>query len=140
MRNDNPFKDMTDEEIQSYASYMTKKLLADPKILIPNLEKVKLVQQIYNYAIELLEECNAEYTIDISREPITPDAVSIDIITDNLSVANKYYSVYKNVINAIDSISQYSRVDGKMSIMLEIFDVFHVVREKVDNKADFLME
>ena len=60
--------------------------------------------------------------------------MSISALWAKKSKENAYWlPLDAHLKDTADGISQYSRVDGKISVLLQIFDVFHVVREGIEN-------
>lgn len=94
------------------------------KTMLRNEIKYAEVISMQKKLKKLLDECNADYSIEILMDEVFHTSLVIKIITSNLDVAPMLYSEYQDVINKGNSIGQNILSDGKMEIEIVIQNVY----------------
>jgi len=104
---------------------MMREFLQRNQTLMLDVEKFKIVNNIYKQICELLNNNKSVYSIDFIIEPLLKRNVAIVVITDKLEVAGiNNMNMYINAISNLIEISHHGTNDGKIKMYFVVKEVF----------------
>ena len=130
---DNVFEDDTSEsQYDDVLSESIKRIIEGNKILIPDQQKLRVVEESFNYLKKILDDSGADYTMSVEMGALSHHKLVIEISTDMFYVTPKEMRNFQKLLENINSVSYDARLDEKFTICFDIFDVFTVINEDED--------
>jgi len=105
-------------------AFALKALDASKRTYMLDPLKAKTFMAVYSDIKHLLDESEAEYTINVLLEPLLKKNVAIEVLTDTLTVAYDSIPIYKSIVDEVIEITQHPTGDGRVKIIFAIKDVY----------------
>ena len=128
---------MLDDKKDGYEDFSVEEILGEDfvealreemrrtKILIPNVEKLKLANELCMKIKELFDENGYEYEIRTNANPLMLTVLHINFISFDFVITPKQVSDFQEIIGQTNGITfSGGREDGKIELGIRIMDAF----------------
>jgi len=130
---DNVFEDdISESQYDDVLREIIKMVIEGNKILIPDQQKLRVVEESFNYLKKILDDSGADYSMSIEKGALSHHKLVIEISTDMFYVTPKEMQNFRKMLESINSMSFDAQLDEKFTICFDIFDVFTVTNEDED--------